>query len=135
VLISQSLNHKAGNHAQQAIHQQTKSAHSLVGTQFTLCFFAADGVDDCGVEPLSAALLALVSFLQWDLQRSQTRFIWFQNYADMLRDTRMWEALGNKRFIIVVAVTAELLIGLILAQTLRGDLPGKRFIMPLRIFR
>lgn len=72
-----------------------------------------------------------VSFLQWDLQRPQTRFIGFKNYADVLRDVRMWEALGHTLFIIVVAVAVELLLGLLLAQTLSGNLPGKRFIMPL----
>lgn len=65
-----------------------------------------------------------VSFLQWDLQRPQTRFIWFKNYADVLRDVRMWEALGHTLFIIVVAVLVELLLGLILAQTLSGNLPA-----------
>ena len=72
-----------------------------------------------------------VSFLQWDLQRPQTRFIGLKNYADVLRDVRMWEALGHTLFIVVVAVLVELLLGLILAQTLSGNLPGKRFIMPL----
>lgn len=72
-----------------------------------------------------------VSFLQWDLQRPQTRFIWFKNYTDVLQDTRMWEALGHTLLIIVVAVLAELLLGLLLALTLSGELPGKRFIMPL----
>lgn len=72
-----------------------------------------------------------VSFLQWDLQRPQTRFIWFQNYIDVLRDTRMWEALEHTLFIIVVAVLAELLLGLLLALALSGELPGKRLIMPL----
>jgi multiple sugar transport system permease protein len=72
-----------------------------------------------------------ISFLQWDLQRPGRRFIWFKNYSDALTDDRLWEALGHTLILIVVAVLAELILGLILAQTLNGPLPGKRFIIPL----
>ena len=72
-----------------------------------------------------------ISFLQWDLQRPQRRFIWFKNYATALKDDRMWQAMGHTLIIIVAAVILELLLGLILAQTLSGHLPGKRFIVPL----
>lgn len=72
-----------------------------------------------------------ISFLQWDLQRPERRFIGLKNYTKALEDNRMWEAMGHTLVIIIVAVALELLLGLILAQTLSTHLPGKRFIMPL----
>ena len=74
-----------------------------------------------------------ISFLQWDLQRPGQRFIFLKNYTDALTDQRMWEALGHTMIFVVVAVVLELLLGLGLAQTLIGHLPGKQFIMPLFI--
>lgn len=74
-----------------------------------------------------------ISFLQWDLQRPGQRLIWFKNYTTALQDNRLWEALGHTFFIILVAVTLELLLGLLLAQVLLDPLPGRRFIVPLLI--
>lgn len=74
-----------------------------------------------------------ISFLQWDLQRPERRFIWLKNYSDVLGDGRMWEAFGHTAIIIVVAVTVELVLGLLLAQVMNGPLPGRRFIITLFI--
>lgn len=74
-----------------------------------------------------------ISFLQWDLQRPERRFIGLKNYSDVLADGRMWEAFGHTLIIIVVAVTLELVLGLLLAQVLTGPLPGRRFIITLFI--
>ena len=74
-----------------------------------------------------------ISFLQWDLQRPGRKFIFLENYADALADTRLWQSLWHTLIIIVIAVGLELLIGLLLAQILTGHLPGKRFIIPLLI--
>jgi multiple sugar transport system permease protein len=82
-----------------------------------------------GLFPLLYSLS--ISFLQWDLQRPERRFIGLKNYTKALEDNRMWEAMGHTLVIIIVAVALELLLGLILAQTLSTHLPGKRFIMPL----
>jgi len=82
-----------------------------------------------GIFPLLYSLW--ISFLQWDLQRPGQRFIFLKNYADALADNRMWGALSNTLIIIIVAVSLELLLGLGLAQTLSGYLPGKHFVMPL----
>ena len=74
-----------------------------------------------------------ISFLQWDLQRPGRKFIFLENYANALTDSRLWESLGHTLIIIVIAVSLELLIGLTLALALSGRLPGKRFIIPLLI--
>lgn len=77
--------------------------------------------------------LLWISLLQWDLQRSGRQFIGVENYVRALQDDRMWGALGNTLYIMVVAVAIELVLGLALAQLLAGALPGKRVIIPLLI--
>jgi multiple sugar transport system permease protein len=74
-----------------------------------------------------------ISFLNWDLQRPGRQFIWLKNYASALADNRLWAALGHSLTIVIIAVAAELLLGLILAYILSEQLPGKRFIIPLFI--
>ena len=74
-----------------------------------------------------------VSFLNWDLQRQGQQFIGLKNYADVIADGRMWNALRNTLVIVVIGVAIELVFGLALAQTLVGRLPGKRLFIPLLI--
>ena len=77
--------------------------------------------------------LLWISFLDWDLQRAGRQFIGLANYVHGLQDRRMWEALGHTLFIVVVAVAAELVLGLVLAEALAGPLPAKKVIIPFLI--
>ena len=77
--------------------------------------------------------LLWISLLDWDLQRAGRAFVGLANYAGALQDRRMWEALAHTLLIMAVAVTAELVLGLVLAEVLAGALPGKRVIIPLLI--
>ncbi|PYN12910.1 MAG: hypothetical protein DME06_08150 [Candidatus Rokuibacteriota bacterium] len=77
--------------------------------------------------------LLWISLLDWDLQRAGRAFVGLANYAGALQDRRMWEALAHTLLIMVVAVTAELVLGLVLAEVLAGPLPGKRVVIPLLI--
>ena len=77
--------------------------------------------------------LLWISLLDWDLQRAGRAFVGLANYAGALQDRRMWEALAHTLLIMVVAVTAELVLGLVLAEVLAGALPGKRLVIPLLI--
>ena len=77
--------------------------------------------------------LLWISLLDWDLQRAGRAFVGLANYAGALQDRRMWEALAHTLLIMVVAVTAELVLGLVLAEVLAGALPGKRVVIPLLI--
>ena len=77
--------------------------------------------------------LLWISLLDWDLQRAGRQFVGLANYAGALQDRRMWEALAHTLLIMVVAVTAELVLGLVLAEVLAGPLPGKRVVIPLLI--
>jgi multiple sugar transport system permease protein len=77
--------------------------------------------------------LLWISLLDWDLQRAGRAFVGLANYAGALQDRRMWEALAHTLLIVAVAVTAELVLGLVLAEALAGALPGKRVVIPLLI--
>ncbi len=77
--------------------------------------------------------LLWISLLDWDLQRAGRAFVGLANYAGALQDRRMWEALAHTLVIMAVAVTAELVLGLGLAEVLAGALPGKRVVIPLLI--
>jgi multiple sugar transport system permease protein len=77
--------------------------------------------------------LLWISLLDWDLQRAGRAFVGLANYAGALQDRRMWEALAHTFLIMAVAVTAELVLGLVLAEVLAGPLPGKRVVIPLLI--
>jgi len=77
--------------------------------------------------------LLWISLLDWDLQRAGRAFVGLANYAGALQDRRMWEALAHTLVIMAVAVTAELVLGLVLAEVLAGALPGKRVVIPLLI--
>jgi len=77
--------------------------------------------------------LLWISLLDWDLQRAGRAFVGLANYAGALQDRRMWEALAHTLVIMAVAVTAELVLGLGLAEVLAGSLPGKRVVIPLLI--
>jgi multiple sugar transport system permease protein len=74
-----------------------------------------------------------ISLTKWNLQDPVQEFIGLKNYADVLGDQRMWGALRNTFIIMFFGVTIETILGLGLAQTLVGRLPGKRFITPLLI--
>ena len=77
--------------------------------------------------------LLWISLLDWDLQRAGRAFVGLANYAGARQDRRMWEALAHTLLIMAVAVTAELVLGLVLAEVLAGALPGKRVVIPLLI--
>jgi len=77
--------------------------------------------------------LLWISLLDWDLQRAGRAFVGLANYAGALQDRRMWQALAHTLLIMAVAVTAELVLGLVLAEVLAGALPGKRVVIPLLI--
>jgi len=77
--------------------------------------------------------LLWISLLDWDLQRAGRAFVGLANYAGALQDRRMWEALAHTLVIMAVAVTAELVLGLGLAEVLAGSLPGKRVVIPLLV--
>jgi multiple sugar transport system permease protein len=74
-----------------------------------------------------------ISFTNWNLQDPVQQFKGLMNYGDVLGDQRMLGALRNTAIFMVCGVTVETLLGLGLAQTLVGHLPGKRFITPLLI--
>lgn len=60
------------------------------------------------------------------------------NYADLVQDDRLWEALGRTGIVILVCVPVQFLLGLGLALLFVDDFPGKRvaysiLIMPMMV--
>lgn len=82
-----------------------------------------------GIYPLIHSLT--LSFRRWNLQDKEHPFVGFDNYAEALRDDRVWAALKNTLMLSVGGVALELVLGLGLALLLIDELRGKRFIIPL----
>jgi multiple sugar transport system permease protein len=74
-----------------------------------------------------------LAFHQWDLQTPDHPFIWFENFSEALRDDRMWSALKNTVFIVIVGITLEFLVGFGLALLLVDSVRLRRFVLPIFI--
>lgn len=72
-----------------------------------------------------------ISLLRWDIQIPGQEFIGLGNYFALLRDAEFRSSLALTAIIVIGAVTAEALFGLVLALILAGSLPGRRFLIPL----
>ena len=64
------------------------------------------------------------------------RFVWFDNYANLLSELRFWQVLGNTTLIVVVSVALQYVIGFALALALHAKVPGERlfrvsFLFPM----
>ena len=62
----------------------------------------------------------------------------FANYSDLLKDGRLWSALGRTALVMAVCVPVEFLLGLALASLFADNFPGKRvfysiLIMPMMV--
>lgn len=74
-----------------------------------------------------------LAFHQWDLQTPGHPLIWFDNFAAAFRDERLWAALQNTVFIVLVGVALEFLLGLGLALLLVDSVKIRRFVLPVFI--
>lgn len=75
--------------------------------------------------------LVALSLLDWDLQRTTRAFVGLANYGLVLRDGRLWEAVGHTLLITAVAAPVELAFGLGLAQFVSGRVRGRTWLVPL----
>ncbi|GIW41889.1 MAG: ABC transporter permease [Candidatus Binatia bacterium] len=83
---------------------------------------------------LSAAVTAFpLLWVLWDsFHRHDLRMPWLghpfvglENYAELLSDARFWEAASHTLFFVAVTVSAELLLGLLLALGLHAEFRGR----------
>jgi len=84
-----------------------------------------------GIFPLLYVLV--VSFQRISLSDEITTFSGLYNYARMLGDARLWEALLHTAIITMVALPIELALGLLLAFHFLADRPLKRIFVALLI--
>ena len=84
-----------------------------------------------GVFPL--LYLVMVSFQGITMTENNTDFVGLQNYAYLVQDKRMWQALGHTMIFLVIALPIELLLGLAMAQLFLDKLPGRQVFIALLV--
>lgn len=77
--------------------------------------------------------LIVVSFQRLSLSDDITSFSGFVNYARILSDARLWDAVFHTLFITILALPIELLLGMLLAYHFLDDRPLKRLFVALLI--
>ncbi len=84
-----------------------------------------------GIFPL--VYLLMVSFQGITMTDTSTDFVGGRNYAQLLDDTRMWQALLHTVIFTAIALPLELLFGLAMAQLFLEKLPGRQVFIALLV--
>lgn len=84
-----------------------------------------------GLFPLFYSLA--VSFMRINMMDTDTSFAGFVNYAQLFRDLRLWQALAHTLLILVIALPAELLLGLAMAYLFLDKMPGRQIFISLLV--
>jgi len=63
-----------------------------------------------------------LSFVNWNFVRPRKRWVWLDNYVDVLGDGQFWRIVANTFVFVLLAVAATLLLGLALALLLNRRL-------------
>jgi multiple sugar transport system permease protein len=84
-----------------------------------------------GVFPL--VYLIIVSFQGITMTETSTDFVGGRNYAQLLDDARMWQALLHTVVFTVISLPLELLFGLAMAQLFLERLPGRQVFIALLV--
>lgn len=82
-----------------------------------------------GLFPLVYSLI--VSFQRITMLEEDTSFAGFVNYAQLFRDSRLWESLLHTAMITVIALPLELVFGLLMAQLFLERMPGRQVFVSL----
>ncbi|MEG0178552.1 MAG: sugar ABC transporter permease [Oscillospiraceae bacterium] len=74
----------------------------------------------------------VLSFCKWSMSNVQPpQFVAFQNYIDLFKDERFWNAVGRTVYFVVVALSAETVLGVALAVLINRSFHGKRLAQTL----
>jgi multiple sugar transport system permease protein len=84
-----------------------------------------------GIFPL--VYLLVVSFQGITMTETDTGFVGLRNYAMLLHDQRLWEALLHTLLFTVIALPIELVLGLAMAQLFLDRLPGRQVFIALLV--
>lgn len=77
--------------------------------------------------------LLVVSFQGITMTDTSTDFIGWLNYEMLFEDERLWEAILHTLVFTAIALPAELLLGLLMAQLFLDKLPGRQFFIALLV--
>jgi multiple sugar transport system permease protein len=77
--------------------------------------------------------LVVVSFQGITMTETDTGFVGLRNYAMLLHDARLWQALGHTVLFTAIALPIELVLGLALAQLFLDWLPGRQIFIALLV--
>lgn len=70
-----------------------------------------------------------LSLTKWEIGLQERPFIGLGNYIELFSTARFWRSLLITLLVVVVGVSIEFLLGFGLAQTLSGQMKGKRIIV------
>ena len=82
-----------------------------------------------GLFPLIYSLM--VSFQRITMLDNDTSFAGLVNYAQLFKDSRLWESLLHTAIVTVIALPLELLFGLLMAQLFLERMPGRQIFVSL----
>jgi multiple sugar transport system permease protein len=82
-----------------------------------------------GLFPLVYSLV--ISFQNLTMTDQDTSFHGLMNYAQLFRDHRLWQAILHTLLITAVALPLELVLGLLMAQLLLDNMPGRQLFIAL----
>lgn len=76
---------------------------------------------------------AVISFQNITMMDEETAFQGLLHYKALVSDDRFWESLGHTLLFLVIALPAELLLGLALAYLFLDRMPGKQIFVALLV--
>ncbi|MEZ5926082.1 MAG: sugar ABC transporter permease [Hyphomicrobiaceae bacterium] len=82
-----------------------------------------------GIFPLVYTLV--VSFMRLTMLEADTSFAGLVNYAQLFKDSRLWQSILHTLIITAIALPLELVLGLAMAQLFLERLPGRQIFVAL----
>jgi multiple sugar transport system permease protein len=84
-----------------------------------------------GLFPLIYSLI--VSFQNLTMIEQDTSFVGPMHYARLFQDSRLWESLAHTALITAIALPAELILGLLMAELFLERMPGRQIFVALLV--
>lgn len=70
-----------------------------------------------------------ISFFEWSMSAvTPPKWVGLDNYIALLKDTRFWHSVGSTFYFTIVALSVEVILGIIIAVLLYRDFRGKNFV-------
>jgi len=83
---------------------------------------------------LFPAVYALITSMQGiTMMEEDTSFYGLMNYKELMNDSRFWESLLHTMIFVIIALPAELILGLLMAYLFLERLPGRQVFVALLV--